>query len=75
MDITKLGGGIADREAFDFFRDLYEKQLKIYKDCESAFAYCVVHFFSVYGYKPYENLEEYLSELFQKLNGYTIFEK
>ena len=67
--------GIDDREAFDFFRKVYNAQIKFGIECESAFHHSVRYFFKKYGYKPYENLEDYLSELFRKLNGFQLFNK
>ena len=62
-------------KAFDFFRELYNKQLNLKSDCEAAFQDSSNYFLMKYGYQPYENLEDYLSELFQSHNGFQLFDK
>jgi hypothetical protein len=64
-----------DHKAFDFFRQVYNDQIKSRTDCELAFHHSIRDFFNKYGYKPYENLEEYLAELFKRHNGFQLFNR
>ena len=73
----RIGNSVGhdDHEAFDFFRQVYNSHLKSKSDCEMAFYHSVRHFFNKYGYKPYENLEDYLTELFKRHNGFQLFNR
>ena len=67
--------GINNREAFNFFKITYEHQLRIQSNHKLAFQLSQEHFLIKYGYMPYESLDEYLSELFDSLNGFQLFGK
>lgn len=66
---------INNSKAFKFFRSIYEDQLKKQSTCEIAFQQSVKCFHDEYGYHPYENLDEYLNELFYQLNGFQLFKQ
>ena len=59
---------------FNFFRDLYNGQLKFSVNCELAFQTANKLFFTKYGYFPYKNIEDYLSELFSNHDGFQLLE-
>ncbi len=65
--------GINNRKAFNFFKSIYEDQLKKQSNCELAFQQSIMYFHDEYGYNPYENLDDYLNELFAQLNGFQLF--
>lgn len=67
--------GISDWDAFVFFKDLYHKETNFHCDCESAFQSAIQLFMRKYGYVPYRHLEDYLNELFEKMNGFQLFDK
>lgn len=64
-----------DQEAFIFFREVYNKQLMSLTDCDLAFQDSIRYFFNKYGFMPYENLEDYLAELFKRHDGFQLFKK
>lgn len=65
--------GLADRNAFIFFKNTYEQQLRVRSNYKLAFQLSQERFLIKYGYKPYESLDDYLSELFDNLNGFQLF--
>jgi hypothetical protein len=67
--------GHGDVVVFDFFRSLYNDQLKFQHDCEVAFQNSVHQFYEKFGYRPYASFEDYLSELFNKNNGFEILDR
>jgi hypothetical protein len=67
--------GQDDHQAFNSFRQVYNAQLKTNSDCEMAFYHSARHFFNQYGYQPYDNLEDYLAELFKRHNGFQLFNR
>jgi len=66
--------GIDNRIEFNLFKAIYEHHLKDQTNCELAFQQSLRYFLNIYGYEPYENLDEYLKELFDHLNGFQLFE-
>ena len=65
--------GMDNQIAFKFFKSIYEHQLKEQTNCELAFQQSLKFFLKRYGFKPYENLDQYLKELFDHLNGFQLF--
>ena len=63
-----------DNNIFNFFRDLYNHQLKFHEDCELAFQHANKLFFIKYGYQPYNHIEDFFSELFSKQDGFKLFD-
>ena len=64
---------INNKSAFNFFKNIYDQQLKKQSNCKVAFQLSVNYFHHEYGYRPYENIDEYLSELFDQLDGFQLF--
>jgi len=64
---------IDNPQEFIFFKRTYEHQLKTQTNCKLAFQLSQERFLIKYGYKPYGDLDDYLSELFHHLNGFRLF--
>jgi hypothetical protein len=62
-----------DRDTFDFFRELYNRQLNILDDCDVAYRKASVCFHKKYGYVPFRSLDHFLEVWFRQLNGFQLF--
>ena len=57
-------------DTFFIFRFLYNSRLKNVDDCTEAFEQARMIFFLDHGICPYDELEDYLQDLFEVNNGF-----
>lgn len=68
----KLNPHHKEIDSFNTFRIFYNGHLKENSDSEMAFKKANENFYVKYGFYPFLNFEEYLTELFKTHDGFHI---